>query len=58
MNACCDACGVYLTQPHTIQVSRDLRTLGRFRLCHGCAEQAEQEIATALCCALGVKVTA
>ncbi len=58
MSAVCDSCGVFLVHPHTIQVSRDLRTLARFRLCHGCAERAEQEIRTALCCALSLKVTA
>ncbi len=58
MTACCDGCGIYLTQPHVLQVSRDLRTLARYRLCVRCVDRAEAEVQAALASALRVRVTA
>ncbi len=58
VNTCCDGCGVYLTQPHVLQVSRDLRTLARLRLCVRCGDQAEAEVQAALASALRVRVSA
>ncbi len=52
----CDGCGVYLQPAHNLQVTVGLRTVARYSLCLRCLSEAEREIETALCCALGRRV--